>query len=239
MLPEHGVTRGPESRGHHGGGPIQVLLLAREGGAVLQARDEACDAALAENGMGEPGLRAVAQPGEEHQEEADADQQQRLLQRLGSGAFHQDQPKGRFDHEPGEHRGQQRVGQKTHKGVEQNEAVILQENEEGQRYAGMVDDQFARPGLIRVARSEMQKGHREQSQAHGGRDANSSGAPGRAAEDGAGHRGRRQDQEPDCDQQQRRLMERGTAVEDFREMHDYGNRAQQVAGPHHHRPALF
>ncbi len=186
--------------------------------------------------MGEPRLHAVAQPGEEDQKEAHAHQQHRLRQRLADGALHQHQSKRRFNHRAGQQGRQQRVRQESHEGVQQDKAIVLQENEKRQRNAGMVDNQFARPCLAGVPRAEVYERHGEQRQAHGAGDARPVRTVALAAKDGVGHRPRGEQQEADGDQQQRQLVQRRSVAVKLPEMHSHGDHAESIATGHQRRP---
>ena len=150
--------------------------------------------------------------------------------------FHQDQPEGRGDHQSGQNRGQQRVGQEAYERIQQHKPVVLQQNEQGQRNTGVVHHQFARPRLAGVPVSEVDKGHGEQGQAH--RRQNSDAAtPLAQRRCSHGHHG--QYQESHGDHQEGCLMESRSIARDFPKMHDDRRRAQRVARAHERRPGAL
>jgi ribosomal protein L19 len=134
--------------------------------AIAAAAQQAGDAAALEDRLREPSLDPIAQPGEKYQEQTDADQQQRFVKGRLRDAFHQDQPEGGGDHQSGQNRGQQRIGQETHERVQQYKPVVLQQDEQGQGNTRVVHDHFARPCLAGVPVSEVDERHGEQRQTH-------------------------------------------------------------------------
>ena len=76
------------------------------------------------------------------------------MQGIGN-PFHQQQAEGGGGYQQRENGGQQGVGEETDEGIEQNEAIVLQQQKQCQRNAGVVHHQFAGPSLAGVAHAEM------------------------------------------------------------------------------------
>ena len=203
--------------------PIEILFLAGEGSAIPDTRRKIGDTPLPEYCPRKPGLQGVPQPGEEHQEQADTGQQQRFLQRVVGNLFGQHQAKGRPDYQDRQDRREQRVGEKAHERVEQDEPVVLQENEKRQWNSGVMQHQFTGPCLAGVAGPEMHEGGREQRQAH--RCQNARAAASRSLSSASHgrqqHHRKRQYQKSDGDQHQGALMQRDTIARDLPEMHHH------------------
>ncbi len=116
----------------------------------------------------EPLLDIRAEQGKRDQQQADSNQQQRGIQRIpGNSRVYGDPLKSRANHGERQQAGQQYIGEEADESVQQYEAVVLQQNKERQRNSRVMQQQFAGPGVQRLAGSEMDERHGHQGGAHG------------------------------------------------------------------------
>src|SRR4051794_25844709 len=102
----------------------------------------------------------------------------------------------------------------------------------------MVKSKLARPRLACVRRSEMNKGHREQEQAHGSKDSGTGASAAFASVVGNDKdRGDGQKSEANRDGEERDVMKPGRWKEQLGEVGNHRSPAQQISGkPHSAKP---
>ncbi len=163
--------------------------------------------------------------------DAEANQQQSFVQGVfGQSGVDHNPAQRHTDGDEHHETGHQCVRQEADEGVQQNEAIILQQDEERQRNAGVVEGQLPRPGFGRMSRSEMHERNGDQRRAHRAEDARRLGAavPTAALESDFQHCDHGEDRKSDGDQQERSALEAGAGFDQFPQVHADRDRAQAV-----------
>src|ERR1700693_5458627 len=113
-----------------------------------------------EDDASEPLLDLTAQESEGDEQQANANQQKRGVKRIAGNSLVDGDPlKSDADHSECQQSRQQHIGEEADESVQQDEAVILQQNEQGKWDTRMMQQQLARPRMQRLIGPEVDEGH--------------------------------------------------------------------------------
>ena len=221
------VAGGMQESGDGLGRQAQVFRFRRGERQVLQFVQRLLHVGAQEKGAGQQALDAIVSPHKQRQQEAGGDKDhagvEGVLQMRGEEPRLQDAD-GR-QQRGGRQRG---VHDEAQEGVHEQEAVILEQDQQGQRQARVMQRRLPRPHQLPMGGAEVRERDGKQKQAHG------AGQPGSGravlltpfenyGEDGEGGK-------PNGHHQQRGVVQAVQVAEPVRQVERHGHAAQDVTG---------